>query len=368
MLCLLNTYSPHVQGGNVCKWADDSQRFILEYFDIICKSPSLIYHYALPLSPSSSWIYMYYAPELSQAPKIVKGAKVEWGACSRTVSLGNTGLALSYWKNTIVVGLTSGEIIILSAITGSQMAVLSGHIDWVRSSTFSSDGKSLVSGSDDNTVKLWDMQTGGVIETFYGHTDCIFSVSISVDCIMIASGSANSTICLWDTQTRECLCTIQQQKGVYHVSFSPLNPQHILSISDGKIWEWNIDGHQIPSTYDGSYIIFSLDHAQFALCNGNDVTVQDSYSKAIVAKFHVTDQTKYHCFSPDGRLIAAAIGSTAYVWDITSQDPHLIKTFIGHTSHITSLMFSSPSCLVSISEDKSAKFWELGALSTDNVT
>ena len=365
---MLNVYSPLVQGGNVCKWADESQQFVLEYFDTICKSPSLIYNSALPLTPSSSWLHINYAPELLQAPKVVRGAKAEWGACSRTVLLDSEGLVLSCQNNTIAVGSQSGKIIMLSAMTGSQMAVLCGHTGYIYSVVFSSDGRSLVSGSGDKTVKLWDLQTGGVIRTFHGHRKWVLSVSISVDCARIASGCGDYTICLWDTQTGECLCTIQQQARVYNVSFSPLNPQHIFSVSGGKIWEWDIDGHQILSTYDGSHIIFSPDHAQFALCNGNDVMVQESYSRTIVAKFHVADGTQHYCFSPDGRLIAAAVGWVAYVWDITSQVPHLIETFIGHTNDIKSLVFSSPSSLISVSDDGLAKFWKISALSIDNIT
>jgi len=62
------------------------------------------------------------------------------------------------------------------------------------------DGTLLVSGSRDDTVKLWDVQTGGVIKTFRGHTDCVLSVAISADCTMIISGSSDKTIHLWDIQ------------------------------------------------------------------------------------------------------------------------------------------------------------------------
>ena len=301
-------------------------------------------------------------------PKVVEGVKAEWGPCSRTVSFNDYPLDLSYWNNTIAVGSASGDIIILDPITGSQTAVLSGHTDWVRSTAFSSDGKSLVSGSDDTTVKFWDMQTGGVVETFHGHTKFVLSVSISADCTRIASGSKDNTIHLWDIQTGEPLCTIKQEDTVSHVNFSSINPQHIISVSGGKVWHWDVNGHHIPPVHNGTHIAFSPDHTQFALCNEKVVTVQNSDSRAIVAEFHVTDgKTQHCCFSPDGRLIAAADGRTAYVWDIANPDPHPIETFIGHTNHITSLVFSSPSSLISASYDGSIKFWQIGILSTDPV-
>ena len=76
---------------------------------------------------------------------------------------------------------------------------------------------------------------------------------------------------------------------------------------------------------------------------------------------------KHCCFSPNGKLIAAAVDKTAYVWDIASSDSHPIETFIGHTSDITALAFYSPSSLISASDDKSVKFWQIGTLSTEPV-
>jgi len=58
---------------------------------------------------------------------------------------------------------------------------------------------------------------------------------------------------------------------------------------------------------------------------------------------------------------------TAHVWDTTNSYPHPIKTFVGHTDSITSLTFSSPSSLISSSQDNSVKFWEISTLQVGQV-
>jgi len=356
-----------VQAGVPCKWARDSQRLLLEWFDPIYNSPVQLYHHALPFCPSSSWLHKCYTTEDLQVVKVVKGLPVEWGMCTRTVTLANIPLALACWKDTILVSLVSGDIITFDRITGSQMAILSGHTDWVRSLAFWPDGTSLVSGSDDRTIKLWDMQTGGVVKTFYGHIDCILSVSISADCTTIASGSRDGTIHLWDIQTEECYHVIRQQDWVDSVRFSPTDPHHLISVSGDKVWHWDINGCQTNPEQDCDYIAFSLDGSWFVLCQGRDIVVQNTDSGVIVANFHVDSSILACCLSPDGRLTAVAAGHTAYVWDTTNSHPHPIKTFVGHTHDITSLVFSSPFSLISLSHDRTVKFWQIGALPTDPV-
>ena len=317
---------------------------------------------------------------------MVQGLPAGWGTCSRTVSMSSYARDLSFWNNTIAAGSRCGDIIILDAVTGSQTAVLSGHTHEINSLDFSSDGKLLVSGGADATIKLWDVQTGGVVKTFHGHEMQVWSVSISADYARIASGALDNTIRLWDIQTEECYCIIKQQSIVRHVSFSPKDPQHLLSISDVKVWQWDINGHQAGPTYDGhqvgpkydgshialssdgSHIALSSDGTQFVTCNNRAVVVQNSSSGEIVAAFHVAGNAQHCCFSPNGKYIAVATESTACIWEIASSEPHLIETFIGHTDRITSLAFSSPSSLISASCDKSVKFWQIGApgsVSTD---
>jgi WD40 repeat protein len=68
------------------------------------------------------------------------------------------------------------------------------------SAVFSNDNKFIISGSGDETLKLWDVQTGECLKTFKGHSGCVFSVSFSNDNNFIISGSQDKTLKLWDVQ------------------------------------------------------------------------------------------------------------------------------------------------------------------------
>ena len=141
-ICLPESILMVIQVGVISEWANDGQRFLLEHYDTIHKSPSHIYHSALLLSPPSSWLYKHYSAEASTMVKVVKGVSGGWGVCFQTTLLGNVQLPLSYHNNRIVVASEAGDIVILTAITCSQLAVLSGHTDQVTCVVFSSDGMS----------------------------------------------------------------------------------------------------------------------------------------------------------------------------------------------------------------------------------
>ena len=357
-----------IQMGISCKWTNDSQRFLLEHLDIIHESPSHIYHSALPSSPSTTWLQECYGSELSQEIKMVKGLPAGWGTCSRTVSLGTTVYGISSFDNSVVIGSGHRDIIILDAITGSCKSTLLGHTDEVWCVAFSSDGRSLVSGSADKTIKLWDVQTGGAIRTFSGHTREVRSVSISVNCATIASGSFDKTVRLWDAQTGECYYTMEQQDEVFSIKFSPVDPYSFLFMSFHKIWQWHINGHQVGYMFEGTHADFSPDGTHIVSRYINIATVRNSSSGAVVATFPVVSDNGDCCrFSPDGRFIAVSTGAIAHVWDITSPEPHLIETFMGHADEIQYFAWTSPSSLISGSLDQSVKFWILGVQPTGLV-
>ncbi len=77
------------------------------------------------------------------------------------------------------------------------LKILRGHEDWVNSVAISADSTKAVSGSDDDTVGVWDLK-GGTHTRLEGHEDCVNSVAISADGTKAVSGSDDKTVGVWD--------------------------------------------------------------------------------------------------------------------------------------------------------------------------
>lgn len=74
------------------------------------------------------------------------------------------------------------------------VASLNTHFNWIKCAKFSPDSRMIVSGSDDKTVKIWDVAQRKEIHTFYDHTGFVNTVRFHPDGTCIASGSNDKKI------------------------------------------------------------------------------------------------------------------------------------------------------------------------------
>src|SRR5262249_31783511 len=103
-----------------------------------------------------------------------------------------------------------------------QLDCLVAHTRRVSAVTFSPDGKTLASASDDTTVKLWDVATGTQRVTLRGHSKEVLGVAFSPDGRTLASGSHDGTVKTWDAATGTERSTLKVPTGwVSCVCFSP---------------------------------------------------------------------------------------------------------------------------------------------------
>ena len=99
----------------------------------------------------------------------------------------------------VVSGGVDGTVRVWDADTGLPVGLpITGHTNAVLSAAFSPDGKRIVSGSGDTMVRLWDADTGQPIgQPLTGHTSFVFSVAFSPDGRRIVSGSRDTTVRVW---------------------------------------------------------------------------------------------------------------------------------------------------------------------------
>ena len=119
--------------------------------------------------------------------------------------------------------LVLGRPASLAAQSGSPSSfTLKGHKRFVKSVAFSPDGKRIVSGSWDVTLKVWDASTGRQLRTLKGHAAIVTSVAFSPDGKRIVSGSYDNTLKVWDASTGQEIRTLKgHTRLVVSVAFSP---------------------------------------------------------------------------------------------------------------------------------------------------
>lgn len=248
-----------------------------------------------------------------------------------------------------------------------QVETLSAHSDMVWSVVFSPDGQTLASGSEDETIKIWDVQTRKVIRTLSGHIGPIWSLAISPDKQTLASSSGDKTIQLWNLQTGKLLRILTaHSKSVWSVAISPDGQLLAGGSSDGTITLWDLGSGTLLRTITGHSgpdrsVTFSSD-GQLLTSGSGDKTIK-------IWKFRTgelprilsghTSKVLSVAISPSGQTLASGSeDKTVRIWDLGNGS--LVHTLSGHTSRVTSIALSpNGQTVASGSEDETIKIWNL---------
>jgi WD40 repeat protein len=283
-------------------------------------------------------------------------------------------VAISSDGETLVSGSRDKTIKIWNLKTETLVNTLTGHDLWVRSVAISPDGQTLVSGSYDHTIKIWNLKMGKLLNSLAGHGDAIWSVALSPDGQAIVSGSHDDTIKIWNLKTGELLNSLlANSNGVAAIAISPDGQTVVSGGFDNSIKIWDLKTGQLLHILNGhenevAAIAISPD-AQTIVSGSNDKTLK-LWSLKTGKRLHTLTGHLNPVWSvaitPDGERIASgSVDKTIKIWNLKTGE--LLDTLTGHTDSVESLAFTPDGrTLVSGSGgvwtdrgDNSIKIWRL---------
>lgn len=276
--------------------------------------------------------------------------------------------------SSIRVSESTGAPNVISPTPATMLAVRYGTLgkcdSSVRSVAFSPDGRSLVSGSNDNIVRLWDLRTGeaqmlGQCDFCESGFSYVSSVSFSPNGDYVVSGSSDQTVRIWHTRDGQTRILGRCDDAVCTVAYSPDGKSVASGDNNGSLRVWDLQS-------DGSTVLGQCDSAVWAVAYlpGAKRIATESGNRSIqiwdVASGHVraldTGESDVWsvAVSSDGMFLASGSWDQQIrIWDITTG----AMTILGKCDGIVRSIAFSPNgkLLVSGSDDSSIRAWDLKA-------
>jgi WD40 repeat protein len=263
----------------------------------------------------------------------------------------------------------------LNPVFGTELPYSFSHTKQVFTIAFSPDGKFLASGSEDGSIKLWDVTIGIEFLTLQGHNSSVRMVAFSPDGRFLASVGQDHTLKVWKPLTNSIIHTLTHSEELTSVAFSIDNKLLILGDLTGHIsilntttWQTEInmfEGHNARV----NYIDFSPDGKLMATCGFADsIQIWNTSDWLPVFTFNqhsaMVSEVK---FSPDGTMLAsAATDSTFWIWDL--MDGNISFQYNEHEDIYEGMLLSPPYSSIDFSptepvvasggEDSSIKLWD----------
>jgi WD40 repeat protein len=264
----------------------------------------------------------------------------------------------------------------LWSLNSTQTQTLSSHNEDINSVVFSSDGKIIASGSDDKTVKLWSLD-GKLLNTLEGHNESVKSVIFSQDRKTIVSSSLDNTIRFWSLEGKLLKTLPIKIQPISSLAFSPNGKTIAIASWNQTLELWSLEGKLLKTLPKQIQPISSLAFSP----NGKTIISADLENNVKLwnldgklrrvfraFSFYKYADIKSLALSQDEQTIAVAANMRSNnvgdkqieLWglDIPSNKYKLLRTFAG----MKSLAFSPVGkTIASGSHDNTVKLWSLDA-------
>jgi WD40 repeat protein/DNA-binding CsgD family transcriptional regulator len=268
---------------------------------------------------------------------------------------------------TLVSGGDDQAVRIWHLAADDRPTILEEHRGRIHSVAYSPDGELVASGSSDQTLKLWNAHTGEVIHTLQDHTYWVGAVAFSPDGRLLVSGGGERLI-LWCPLTGERLGELKGHQGkVWTIAFSP-NGKLIASGGDDQtVRLWDVQTktrfNKMSETHEHRVqsVAFSPDGTLLASSSDDQIIKlwEVLTGRCLGSLKDHKSGIQSVAFSPNGKWLASGSGDqTVKLWDVQTRE--CINTLSGQRGRVRSIAFSPDSrLLASGSQDATILIWDV---------
>jgi len=211
----------------------------------------------------------------------------------------------------------------------SPLRLLLPHRRRVTDADFSSDGRRIVTASEDGLARVWDAASGRLLRPLEGHTDLVRTASFSPDGRRVATTSEDGTARIWDADSGACNGPLEARSPkVLDAAWAPDGCRLATIHTQGVVQIWDAASRALIRTINcGSHvrsIAFSRYDARLAIASCNVGLWDPASGECIMSLSARPDTVVSVAFSSDGRRIVTAARFTAQIWDATTGQCHVI--------------------------------------------
>lgn len=250
-----------------------------------------------------------------------------------------------------------------------KTGVLKGHKDCVSSVVFSPDNSSVISVSDDSTIKIWGAYSGSVEKTITDHTDTILSICYNKEKSIFVTASVDKNVIIWDSKSYEVKTKIPHPSPVYYAAFNPGGNYVVTASADSiaRIWDWNKAGSPVRELvgHTDAVRVASFSPDQKHIVTGSDdftIKIWDLTKKesdVCLKSIELKEYCVVRCvdYNKKGDIIICAAGTNVYLLD-ASNDYKLFCPPLEHARDVRWACFNFNESLIATTSHKDICLWE----------